>query len=120
MTLGFFSEKLSSMADSGSEEYGDYVRGMFSKSALEGTLIRRDAARLIHLYLYMVLGEKDLDWGEYGKLKDIYECRICANAIAQVCIKGIMLPEKEDEFGVFREVGDKEAEELIRIVSKRN
>ena len=119
MTLGLFSEKLSSIADSGAEEYRDYVRGMFSKSALEGALIKRDAARLIHLYLYMILGEKDLDWGEYGKLKDIYECRICANAIVQVCIKGIMNPEKENEFGVLREVDDKEAEELLRIVYDR-
>ena len=119
MTLLCFSERLSELAGDESKAFSDYVSGMFSAGALNDSLNRKDAARLIHLFLYMILGENDLDWGEYAELKDIYECRICANAIAQVCVKGIMVPAEENIFGGLTEVSDEEAEELIGKVSER-
>lgn len=52
---------------------------------------RRHAARIIHSTLINYLHEEDLvDWSVAENLKDLYECHVCVNNIAQVYAKGIM------------------------------
>ena len=51
---------------------------------------RRDAARILHMYLLKVMKTEDLDINGAKELHDLYDCRICANHIAQVYLRGIM------------------------------
>ena len=76
----------------------------------EKTLLRKNAARLIHVYLRDKLHQKDeRDISKAEKLRDIYDCRVCMNHIAQVYTKGIIeaieIPElsskENDIFKIF-------------------
>ena len=79
-----------------------------------GVLIpRRLAARVVHLFMTRILNIPDIDWDEALKLRDIYECRSCANAIAQVYQRGIMLPIDEDRFGLSEDVTPEALERII-------
>ena len=53
---------------------------------------RKSAATLIHIFLREVLKEPDeaSDGPSRRVLRDIYDCRVCANHVAQVYDKGIM------------------------------
>lgn len=52
---------------------------------------RKNIARIIHMYLLKVKGISDLqDISKAGELRDLYDCRVCANHIAQVYLRGIM------------------------------
>ncbi len=54
-------------------------------------LQRSDAARLVHLYLQKEAGIRDLaDISKASVLRDLYDCRVCVNHIAQVYLRGIM------------------------------
>lgn len=82
---------------------------------------RRDAARIIHEFLRRELKEKDEnDWQGAEQLKDLYDCHICVNHVAQVYAKGIMEPaEGRDIFGMRRELTEQEAELIVlRIFSR--
>ncbi|MBR6380146.1 MAG: hypothetical protein IKS07_00530 [Lachnospiraceae bacterium] len=82
-------------------------------------LRRKVAAKAVHGFLLEVLGEPDEDWGEAAKLADIYECRVCANAVAQVCVKGIMEPVSKAEFGGNLPLSETEAERVTDRVCGR-
>ena len=56
----------------------------------DGPLTRKNAARICHMYLLKVMKVKDLDMSSAAKLKDLYDCRVCADHIAQVYLRGIM------------------------------
>lgn len=57
----------------------------------EDVLTRKRCAVIIHRYLQETLKEKDVINIERAyKIKDLFDCRICANHIAQVVLKGIM------------------------------
>lgn len=57
----------------------------------EHFLNRRTAARILHQYLKIELGIPDLaDVSSAEMLKDLYTCRVCANHIAQIYVRGIM------------------------------
>jgi hypothetical protein len=94
------------------KKFSDTLRGTFSDAQQQALMIRRDAARILHLFLLQVLKVPDEDWGEYKKLKDIYDCRICANAIAQVCVKQLMKPRSRYEFGIHDPFTESEAAEV--------
>ena len=52
---------------------------------------RKICAVILHSFLQQINHEKDeIDISSAMVLKDIYDCRICANHIAQVYVKGIM------------------------------
>ena len=52
---------------------------------------RKNIARIIHMYLLKEKGITDIqDISKAGELKDLYDCRVCANHIAQVYLRGIM------------------------------
>ncbi|MBO4637164.1 MAG: hypothetical protein J5685_08485 [Clostridiales bacterium] len=55
------------------------------------TITRKNAARIIHMYLLKVSGLSDIS-GISGaeKLRDLYDCRVCTNHVAQVYLRGIM------------------------------
>ena len=70
-----------------------------SDAMLEQYVTRKKAALILYAFMKDTLGLKDIDWGAAKAFRDIYDCRVCANAIAQVCVRGIMLPKKPDYFG---------------------
>ena len=54
-------------------------------------LLRRQAARILHEFIRKECRETDEeDWGAAKELADLYDCRVCANHVAQVYVKGIM------------------------------
>lgn len=54
-------------------------------------LMRRNVARIIHMYLCLVAKEADeVDVTVSYKLRDLYDCRVCAGHVMQVYTKGIM------------------------------
>lgn len=88
----------------------------------ERSLDRQTAARIVHGYIRIVQGAEDLpDITAASFLRDLYDCRLCVNHIAQVCLRGIMdarkIPGISDRgFFIFdhrAEVSEEEAEEII-------
>ena len=86
-------------------------------------LKRQTAARILHEYARIVKGLEDLkDISEAARLRDLYDCRLCVNHIAQVYLRGLMeakeIPGISDRgFFIFdhkREVTEEEAEGIIR------
>ncbi|WP_026504912.1 hypothetical protein [Butyrivibrio sp. NC3005] len=84
----------------------------------EENLLRKNAARLIHIYMRDKMHQKDeRDISKALNLRDIYDCRVCMNHIAQVYTKGIIeaieipgISSKENEkFRIF--AGSYEAED---------
>lgn len=52
---------------------------------------RKNIARIIHMYLLKVKGISDLqDISKAAELRDLYDCRVCANHVAQVYLRDIM------------------------------
>jgi len=59
----------------------------------EVDITRKQVAIIIHEYLKRILCEEDeKDISKALILKDLYDCRVCVNHIAQVFIKGIIAP----------------------------
>lgn len=57
----------------------------------EDEINRKNIARIIHMYLLKVKGISDLqDISKASELRDLYDCRVCANHIAQVYLRDIM------------------------------
>ncbi len=85
-------------------EFVNLLTGLDMKSARDKGLLeaadelswkepikRRSAARILHEYMKKELGIKDLpDISTAEELKDLYDCRICVNHIAQVYLRCIM------------------------------
>ena len=66
---------------------------------MEQPVRRKTAALMLHRAMYRFTREQDDDWGAARNFKDIYDCRVCANAIAQVSVKGIIPPLTDILFG---------------------
>lgn len=92
----------------------DYALGHFSTEQLESLVTKKQAAIIIHQFLTIILKLKDADWKDAGKFQDIYECRVCANAIAQCYVRGIMLPRTEQIFGIQDEPSESDLEEYVK------
>ena len=61
----------------------------------ENFLNRQTAARIIHQFMVVELHMSDVaDISAAEKLRDLYICRVCANHIAQVYLRGIMGAEE--------------------------
>lgn len=57
----------------------------------EDEITRKNIARIIHLYLLKEQGIPDLqDISKASELRDLYDCRVCANHVAQIYLRGIM------------------------------
>ena len=69
-------------------------------------MTRGDLAKMIHLYIKNVKGINDLnDISKAAVLKDLYDCRICVDHIAQVYLRGLVdaffIPQGEGGFYIF-------------------
>ena len=81
------------------EEYSDvYIRGRRAGWLEEADQLysdrdisRKNVARILHQYLLKVRNISDIgDISEAYKLKDLFDCRICANHVAQVYLRGLI------------------------------
>lgn len=81
------------------EEYSDvYIRGRRAGWLEEADQLypdrdisRKNVARILHQYLLKVKNIPDIgDISEAYKLKDLFDCRVCANHVAQVYLRGLM------------------------------
>lgn len=85
------------------EVFGEDTRDVFSKGLEIGWLEfedklyhedeinRKNIARIIHMYLLKEKGICDLqDISKASELRDLYDCRVCANHVAQVYLRDIM------------------------------
>ena len=97
ITVGEFVEMVwaprASLTQSELLRYGHF-RGWLDDSDErhpESLLNRQTAARIIHQFMVVELHVADLaDISAAEKLRDLYTCRVCANHIAQVYVRGIM------------------------------
>lgn len=82
---------------------------------------RRSAARILHNFMRIVLGIKDEpDISKAYVLKDLFDCRVCANHIAQVYLKGVMKEVNIDGliiFDVYGKVTESDARGWLDVVS---
>ena len=93
----------------------EYIESDVSEDNLSGAVSRKLAALILHKSLQRLTDEKDEEWGPARQFKDIYDCRVCANAVAQVSVKGILYPISADEFGMTEILSD---EELITTAKR--
>ena len=98
--------------------YLEYFLDNYPPEKLELKLTKKICARLIHEFMVNVLQIPDVDWKRAGNLKDIYDCRVCANAIAQVYERGIMDVASENVFGLNELVSDDEAQKYVDALMK--
>lgn len=98
--------------------YLEYFLDNYPPEKLELKLTKKICARILHEFMMNVLGIPDVDWEKAGELKDIYDCRVCANAIAQVYERGIMAEAKEKVFGLNELVSKEDAEGYVDLVLK--
>lgn len=91
----------------------DFIVSDISKTDIKGPLTRKLAALILHRSLQRLTNEPDSDWGFARNFKDIYDCRVCANAVAQVAVKGIVEPVSGDVFGMTGNLSEKEAENAV-------
>ena len=65
-------------------------------------ITRKIIARIIHMYLLKEKGIPDIqDISKAGELKDLYDCRVCANHVAQVYLRDIMSAKELSVSGGF-------------------
>ena len=91
----------------------------------ETLLNRQTAARIIHQFMVVELHVPDIaDISAAEKLRDLYPCRVCANHIAQVYVRGIMGAEEISEVSVatqnnliFNHLGRMSYREVQKIIS---
>lgn len=73
----------------------------------EQNIERRHAAVIFHEFLRIEFGVEDLrDWSNANKLKDLYDCRVCAKHVAQVVERQIMPPLEPKRFMLLRPVSE--------------
>lgn len=73
-------------------------------------ITKKDAARIFHRVLLMIVNEKDdSDWTAATVLKDLYDCHSCVSHISQIYVKGILEASSENIFGNNEELGEDEA-----------
>ena len=83
------------------------------------TLDRRTAARILHEYMRRRLGIKDLeDITQAYELRDLFDCRVCANHIAQVYLRGIIEPVMLEMLKIFDVYGEVTENEIISYVNR--
>ena len=75
---------------------------------------RAVAARILHEFMVRELGESDLvDVKKANELRDLYDCHVCVNHVAQVYCKEIMPAWREGIFGMRERLQKREALEIL-------
>lgn len=108
-------------------DLSDDMLGPYSKTVLfdaaykadTSQIKRNQAARIAHEFLKYTLMEEDVDWNGARNLKDIYDCKICANPVAQVYEKGIIDSREKDIFGMDDILTEIQLSIIIERLSKR-
>lgn len=112
------------------EEYSDvYLKGRRAGWLEEAdelypdaAISRKNVARILHQYLLKVRDIPDIgDISEAYKLKDLFDCRICANHVAQVYLRGLMSAKnlmKDGEFLWFDLDGVDDMETVLEQIDK--
>ncbi len=109
-----YSEEISEdLPGDGLGYYLEYFLDNYPPEKLELKLTKKIAARIIHEFMVNILKWPDLEWKGAGKLKDIYDCRVCAGAIAQVYERGLLGEEQPLVFGLNKTLSAEEAKVLI-------
>lgn len=109
-----YSEEISEdLPADGLGYYLEYFLDNYPPEKLELKATKKIAARIIHEFMVNVLGWQDMEWGPAAQLKDIYDCRVCSNAIAQVYVRGIMGQAQPQVFGLNTTLTQKEGSEII-------
>lgn len=76
---------------------------------------RRNAARIVHEFLRIELREQDeRDIRKANVLTDLYDCKVCANHIAQVYLKGIMPSKEPARFQLLMKIDENEMHDIVR------
>lgn len=104
------------------DDLGYYLEGLLSKASSDKpaqSLTRKTAARILHEFMRCVLKWEDLDWGNAAKLRDIYDCRVCSNAIAQVYTRGIIGEAEHEVFGLNLVISEKEGTDIVNRVFQK-
>ena len=96
--------------------YLEYFLDNYPPEKLELKLSRKICARIIHEFMLNVLQIPDVEWKSAAQLKDIYDCRVCANAISQVYERGIMPESEEKAFGLNKTVSKEEAKRYVELL----
>ena len=91
----------------------EFILADVPKDAVPVAPTRKLAALILYRSLQRLTDEPDDDWGMARNFKDIYDCRVCANAVAQVSVKGILEPLAEDCFGMTETLSDSDAEKAV-------
>ncbi len=89
----------------------------------EKGMTRSDLARMIHTYIKNDKGIGDLnDISQAGVLKDLYDCRVCVDHIAQVYLRGLMdaffIPSEPEGFYIFDPRRTVDEEEFNSVISR--
>lgn len=92
--------------------FTDYAFSGFSESQLKMPMTKKVAAKILHEFLLRILALPDVEWKTAGSLKDIYECKVCANSIAQVYERNLIPPKASDVFGIGNIFDDSLMQEL--------
>ncbi|SDB59542.1 hypothetical protein [Butyrivibrio sp. INlla16] len=115
MTTAAFIDYLTEEYRGDTAAFWKHMMADNSEEMLMQPVTKKKAALILHAMMRDSLDIKDVDWDKARKLKDIYDCRICANAVAQVIERGLIEPEKPDLFGMQIPMED---EELLSAVKK--
>lgn len=109
-----YSEEISEdLPADGLGYYLEYFLDNYPPEKLELQVTKKIAARIIHEFMVNVLGWQDMEWGPAAQLNDIYDCRVCSNAIAQVFVRGIIGQAQPQVFGLNMTLTQKEGSEII-------
>jgi hypothetical protein len=113
--------------------YGEIMKYICSLGRKQGWLEEQDTvdltrqlnrgscARILHMYRVKVLGIKDVeDITLAYELRDIFDCRVCTNHIAQIVLCNIMEPVTLGGLRIFDVYGEVSEEEARRYISHLN
>ncbi len=122
ISIGDFIRLLKDSYDMEDVSFESFRKRGWIEEEAEEMLDRRTAARLIHLFMRDMLGIEDIrNINEAYKLKDLFDCRVCAGHIAQVYLRGIIDAEMIGDmyiFDSFRGVTSEEALGWIKMIKR--
>ena len=113
LLLTKYSEEISEDLPGELGYYLEYFLDNYPPEKLELPATKKVAARLIHEFMLNVFKWEDQDWANAAELKDIYDCRVCSNAIAQVYVRGIIREASPNVFGLNNTLSLEEGTEII-------
>ena len=122
ISIGDFIRLLKDSYDMEDVSFESFRKRGWIEEEAEEMLDRRTAAMLIHLFMRDMLGIEDIrNINEAYKLRDLFDCRVCAGHIAQVYLRGIIDAEMIGDmyiFDSFRGVTSEEALGWIKMIKR--